>query len=244
MVSATRKCESALSIHIFRPSWNSLLPPTPSHPSRMSQGTRLSSLQSDSNFLLIKLVLWLFLSPLLSTPHSCPATGGPVLPLLWQCGIVLMLRSEVTLSKKHPGQKEPNEKVGSFVNVFFWGKVEKTAIKTKFLSCFSDLVGRRARGSGTLESVPDGKNSDATNIYWRLLDTKGPLGLFDKHLEGLLTSSRPHLNLPQALGTGIHCVPLFRKGHRGSRSQMACPRSLCYNFIQKWVSLHFEFHQM
>ena len=76
-----------------------------------------------------------------------------------------MLRSEVILSKKHPGQKEPNKKVGSFVNGFFWGKVEKTAIKTNFLSCFSDLVGRRARGSGTLESVPDGKNSDATNIY-------------------------------------------------------------------------------
>lgn len=45
-------------------------------------------------------------------------------------------------------------------------------------------------------------------------------------------------------GTWDSLCPLFRKGHRGSWGQMACPRSLCYNFIQKWVSLHFEFHQM
>ena len=58
------------------------LPPTltASHPSRMSQGTRLSFLQSYSKFLLIKLVLWLFPFPLLSSPHNCSLSGGPVLP--------------------------------------------------------------------------------------------------------------------------------------------------------------------
>lgn len=38
-------------------------------------------------------------------------------------------------------------------------------IKMNPLSCFSDLLGGRARDSRTLESFPDGKNSEATNIY-------------------------------------------------------------------------------
>lgn len=40
----------------------------------------------------------------------------------------------------------------------------KMAVKQS-LSCFSDLLGGRTRGSGILESVPDGKDLDATNIY-------------------------------------------------------------------------------
>lgn len=38
-------------------------------------------------------------------------------------------------------------------------------IKMNPLSCFSDLLGGRATDSRTLESFPDGKNSEATNIY-------------------------------------------------------------------------------
>lgn len=79
-----------------------------------------------------------------------------------------MLMDEVTLNKMQPGQKEPNEKVGSFVSGFLlgWGGGSgKMVIKMNPLSCFSELLGRRAGDSRTLESFPDGKNSDATNIY-------------------------------------------------------------------------------
>lgn len=38
-------------------------------------------------------------------------------------------------------------------------------IKMNPLSCFSDLLGGRAGDSRTLESFPDEKNSDATNIF-------------------------------------------------------------------------------
>ena len=43
LVSAVQRSESAICIHISSPSWTSLLPP-PSHPSRSSQSTELSSL--------------------------------------------------------------------------------------------------------------------------------------------------------------------------------------------------------
>lgn len=51
-----------------------------------------------------------------------------------------MLMNEVTLNKMQPGQKEPNEKVGSFISVFF-GESRKMDIKMNPLSCFSDLLG-------------------------------------------------------------------------------------------------------
>lgn len=57
------------------------------------------------------------------------------------------------------------------------------------LSCFSDLLSGRAGDSRPLESFPDGKSSDATNIYWRLLGAKGSLGLDDKQLGGCLALS-------------------------------------------------------
>ena len=92
---------------------------------------------------------------------------------------------------------------------FFRGKVD---IKMNLLSCFSDPRSRKARDSRTLESFPDGKNSDARNIYLCLLGAKGSLGLFDKQLERRLACSRPHLNLPQTLGSGVHCFHSSEKG--------------------------------
>ena len=44
LVSAIHQHESAIGIHISPPSWTSLPPPTTSHPSILSQSTRLSSL--------------------------------------------------------------------------------------------------------------------------------------------------------------------------------------------------------
>lgn len=75
-----------------------------------------------------------------------------------------MLMNEVTLNKMQPGQKKPNEKVGSIVSGFSREKW-KNGHKMNPLGCFSDLLGGRARDSRTLESFPDGKNSEATNIY-------------------------------------------------------------------------------
>ena len=44
LVSGVQHCESVISIHMSPPSWTSLSPSTPSHPSRLSQSTSLSSL--------------------------------------------------------------------------------------------------------------------------------------------------------------------------------------------------------
>ena len=44
LVSAIQQYESAIGIHMSPPSWTSLPPPTPSHPSRLSQNTGLSCL--------------------------------------------------------------------------------------------------------------------------------------------------------------------------------------------------------
>lgn len=52
-----------------------------------------------------------------------------------------MLMNEVTLNKMQPGQKYPNEKIGSFISVFFWGGSRKMDIRMNPLSCFSDLLG-------------------------------------------------------------------------------------------------------
>ena len=44
LVSGVQQCESVISIHMSPPSWTSLSPTTPSHPSRLSKSTSLSSL--------------------------------------------------------------------------------------------------------------------------------------------------------------------------------------------------------
>lgn len=108
-------------------------------------------------------------------------------------------------------------------------------IKMNLLSCFSDLLGGRARDSRTLESFPDGKNSDATNIYWRLLSAKSSLGLLDKQLEGHLAHSRPHLNLPKTLRTGVRC---FHSSEKGTEVHgVKWPAQIT---LPQWVSLLFE----
>ena len=50
LVSAIYQHESAIGIHMSSPSWNSLLPLIPSHPSRLSQSPSLSSLSHTANF--------------------------------------------------------------------------------------------------------------------------------------------------------------------------------------------------
>ena len=49
LVSAIYQHESAVGIHMSPPSWASLPPPTPSHPSRLSQNTWLSPLLHTAN---------------------------------------------------------------------------------------------------------------------------------------------------------------------------------------------------
>ena len=48
LLSATHQHESAIGTHMSPPSWTSLPPPTPSHPSRLSQSTRPNSLRYAS----------------------------------------------------------------------------------------------------------------------------------------------------------------------------------------------------
>ena len=53
LVSATHQDELAIGIHMFPPSWTSLPPPTPSHPSRSSQCTGFELPASYSKFPLV-----------------------------------------------------------------------------------------------------------------------------------------------------------------------------------------------
>ena len=79
MISAIQQHESAIGIHMSPSSWTSLPPPIPSHPSRLSQSTDLSS-ESYGKFPLViylHMVMYMFLwyslklsHPLLSPP--CP----------------------------------------------------------------------------------------------------------------------------------------------------------------------------
>ena len=50
LVSAIQQHESATGIHMSPPSWTSLLPPTPSHPSRLSMSTGFELPASYSKF--------------------------------------------------------------------------------------------------------------------------------------------------------------------------------------------------
>ena len=50
LISAVHQLESAVGIHMSPPSGSSLLPPTPSHPSRLSQSTRFELPASYSKF--------------------------------------------------------------------------------------------------------------------------------------------------------------------------------------------------
>ena len=71
LVSALQQCESAISVHASPPSWTSLPPPALSHPSWLSQSTRLSSL-SHSNFPLLsvlRVVMYLFQCCSFSSSH-------------------------------------------------------------------------------------------------------------------------------------------------------------------------------
>ena len=49
LFSATHQHESAIGLHMSPPSWASLPPPSPSHPSRLSQSPGLSSLHHTAN---------------------------------------------------------------------------------------------------------------------------------------------------------------------------------------------------
>ena len=63
LVSATHQHESVTGIHMSHPSWTSLPSPIPSHPSRLSQSTGLSSLchTANSHWLsILHIVMYMF----------------------------------------------------------------------------------------------------------------------------------------------------------------------------------------
>ena len=85
LISAVQQCEPAISIQIFSTSWASLphththtLPP--SHPSRWSQSTRLSSVcyTATSQYLLaLHMVMYIFQCYSLSSSHPILSPLGP-----------------------------------------------------------------------------------------------------------------------------------------------------------------------
>ena len=80
LVSAIHQHESAIGIHMSPPSWPSLLPPTTSQPSKLSQSPGLSSLSHTANshwLSILHVILYMFpcysfhsSHPLLSLPES------------------------------------------------------------------------------------------------------------------------------------------------------------------------------
>ena len=90
LVSATHQDESAIGVHMSPPSWTSLLPSAPSHPCRLSQGTRLSSLCFTAN------PHWLSLSHTIMDLFPCYFLNSshPLFPLLCPqvCSLCLCLQ--------------------------------------------------------------------------------------------------------------------------------------------------------
>ena len=75
LVSAIHQHESAIGIHMSSPSWTSLPPPTPSHPSRLSQSTGLSSLSHTANShwqSILHMVMYMFPCYSLHSSHPLP----------------------------------------------------------------------------------------------------------------------------------------------------------------------------
>ena len=96
LVSAVHHHEAARGIHMFPSSWTSLPPPIPSHPSRLSHSTSLSSLSHTANshwLSILYMVVYMFpcYSLRLSHPLLAPVSKSlfftPVSPLL-QCKYV------------------------------------------------------------------------------------------------------------------------------------------------------------
>ena len=77
-MSALHQHQSATGIHTSLSSWTSLLPPTQSHPSRLSQNTGLSSLSHRANSHCVSVLPeWCLMFPCYSLNSS-----HPLLPLL------------------------------------------------------------------------------------------------------------------------------------------------------------------
>ena len=70
-VDVWQKHESVIGIHMSPPSWASLPPPTRSHPSRLWQSTRLSSLNHRANS------HWLSISHILIYTFQCCSLSLP-----------------------------------------------------------------------------------------------------------------------------------------------------------------------
>ena len=79
LVSAIHQHESVPGIHMSAPSWMPLPSPTPSRPSRLSQGIRLTSPGHTANSHMLSIlhtVVCMF-------PHYSLSSSHPLLPLLW-----------------------------------------------------------------------------------------------------------------------------------------------------------------
>ena len=91
-VSAIHQQKSAIDIHMSLLSWSSLPPPTPSHPSRLSQSTSLSSLSHTANSHWRSILhMLIYVSVLLSpfVPPFPPLLSCPPCPQI--CSLCLCL---------------------------------------------------------------------------------------------------------------------------------------------------------
>ena len=81
LISAIHQHELSVGIHISPPSWSSLPPPAPSHPSRLSQSPGLSSLShtANSHWLSILHVL-VYMFPCCSLHSAYPLLSATIHP--------------------------------------------------------------------------------------------------------------------------------------------------------------------
>ena len=91
--STIHQHESAIGIHMAPPSWTSVPPPIPHHPpSRLSQGTWLSTLPHTTNFhwlSILQLVIYMFQCYSLNSSHPL---NPPLCPQACNLSLVVTLQ--------------------------------------------------------------------------------------------------------------------------------------------------------